>query len=236
MTGTKRRRHSSSRQQQQEGGGGGGGDGNAGGHNHHRGMSETASVTSESSKAKKRFVWPDDLHRDFVAAIFDVGLKSASPKTILEMMTNTKDLTADHIKSHLQKYRLHRERAREEFLQHFSKNPFGSGGGGGGGAGHMSAHGMSQRLSDSSLDSMGGGGGQEPAGHGDEDTFRGQMNLIRDCIQMQSGFQSVLRQALLQQTQLQQQLQAHLQALGFDGPAARAVAAAASSGRGGGGD
>lgn len=32
-------------------------------------------------------------HRDFVAAIFDVGLKCASPKTILEMMTNTKDLT-----------------------------------------------------------------------------------------------------------------------------------------------
>lgn len=28
-----------------------------------------------------------------MAAIFDVGLKCASPKTILEMMTNTKELT-----------------------------------------------------------------------------------------------------------------------------------------------
>ena len=45
-----------------------------------------------------------------MAAIFDVGLKCASPKTILEMMANTKDLTPDHIKSHLQKYRLHANR------------------------------------------------------------------------------------------------------------------------------
>jgi hypothetical protein len=32
----------------------------------------------------KRFTWPDDLHRDFVSAIFDVGLKHSSPSSILE--------------------------------------------------------------------------------------------------------------------------------------------------------
>lgn len=29
----------------------------------------------------KRFTWPDELHRDFVAAIFDVGLKHSSPSS-----------------------------------------------------------------------------------------------------------------------------------------------------------
>lgn len=227
MTGSKRRRHASSARHQQLNHLADGTEGGAGPHQY-RGASENASVTSESSKAKKRFVWPDDLHRDFVAAIFDVGLKCASPKTIMEMMSNTKELTPDHIKSHLQKYRLHRERAREEFLQHFGKNPFVAGAAGTGlVCAKGEAGGVSRDGSASSLDSVNGIGGRAEMDHqGDEDAFRGQLNLIRDCIQMQAGFQSVLRQALMQQTQLQQQLQAHLQALGFDGPSARMAAAA----------
>ncbi len=163
-----------------------------------------------------------------MAAIFDVGLKCASPKTILEMMTDTKDLTPDHIKSHLQKYRLHREKARAEFLGQFGR-PLTN---------------LSRDPSASSLDTMGGGAGNGSgaeqggaaalrslagAAAGGEDPFRGQMGLIRDCIQMQAGFQSVLRQALVQQTQLQQQLQAHLQALGFDGPTLSAASARATA-------
>eukprot|EP01041_Mallomonas_annulata_P006563 gene6563-13277_t len=71
------------------------------------------------AKSKKRFVWPEALHKDFVAAVFDVGLRSASPKTIIDMLPRSDLLTTEHIKSHLQKFRVHRERSREEFLTHY---------------------------------------------------------------------------------------------------------------------
>jgi SHAQKYF class myb-like DNA-binding protein len=64
----------------------------------------------------KRFSWPDDLHRDFVAAIFDVGLKHASPATILEHMPPHEQITSERVKSHLQKYRLHRIKSKKDFL------------------------------------------------------------------------------------------------------------------------
>lgn len=151
------------------------------------------------------------------------------------MMTNTKDLTPDHIKSHLQKYRLHRERAREEFLANYIKSP--------------AVYGRDSTETDTDMDgasalrSLSAAGGGPPSAAAVvapsqtptpavDDPFRSQMSLIRDCIQMQSGFQSVLRQALVTQTQLQQQLQAHLQALGLDGPISEAAIAATIGGAG----
>lgn len=64
----------------------------------------------------KRFTWPDDLHRDFVSAIFDIGLKHASPSAILDHMPKHEPVTSERIKSHLQKYRLHRSKAKQEFM------------------------------------------------------------------------------------------------------------------------
>lgn len=69
--------------------------------------------------SRRRFVWSVPLHQDFVAAVFDIGLKCASPKLLLEMMPVVDGLTSEHIKSHLQKYRLHRQRSREEFLKSY---------------------------------------------------------------------------------------------------------------------
>ncbi|KAL4111297.1 hypothetical protein PRIC1_002978 [Phytophthora ramorum] len=73
----------------------------------------------------KRFIWPDDLHRLFVAAIFDVGLKNASPKALLALMEAAgpnAGLTTEHLKSHLQKYRLNYERSRMEFLEYYDRS------------------------------------------------------------------------------------------------------------------
>ncbi|KAF4316246.1 hypothetical protein BBO99_00007895 [Phytophthora kernoviae] len=73
----------------------------------------------------KRFIWPDDLHRLFVAAIFDVGLKNASPKALLSLMEAAgpnAGLTTEHLKSHLQKYRLNYERSRAEFLEYYDRS------------------------------------------------------------------------------------------------------------------
>lgn len=73
----------------------------------------------------KRFIWPDELHRLFVAAIFDVGLKNASPKALLALMGSAgpgAGLTTEHLKSHLQKYRLNYERSRQEFLDFYDQS------------------------------------------------------------------------------------------------------------------
>jgi len=64
----------------------------------------------------KRFAWPDELHRDFVSSIFDVGLKNSSPSAILKQMGEHEQITPDRIKSHLQKYRLRRQKSKEEFM------------------------------------------------------------------------------------------------------------------------
>jgi len=60
---------------------------------------------------KERFVWSDELHRRFVAAVTKLGLREAKPQTILALMRVRGDEAPNrhHIKSHLQKYRLHVE-------------------------------------------------------------------------------------------------------------------------------
>lgn len=64
----------------------------------------------------KRFTWPENLHRDFVAAIFDVGLKHSSPSAILEHMPEHEQINSERIKSHLQKYRMNRNKSKREFM------------------------------------------------------------------------------------------------------------------------
>jgi SHAQKYF class myb-like DNA-binding protein len=83
-------------------------------------------TTKERKKSKnsdgrwsKRFTWPEDLHRDFVSAIFDVGLKHSSPSSIIEHMASHPDITTERIKSHLQKYRLHRSKSKQEFMSSY---------------------------------------------------------------------------------------------------------------------
>lgn len=87
---------------------------------------ETLSQAESSTKSRKkkegdsrwskRFNWPEKLHRDFTSAIFDVGLKNSSPSSILENMVPDDKITTERIKSHLQKYRLHRMKSKKEFM------------------------------------------------------------------------------------------------------------------------
>jgi SHAQKYF class myb-like DNA-binding protein len=56
-----------------------------------------------------------------VAALFDHGLKTASPRLLLDLMPSPGELTTEHVKSHLQKYRLHRDKSREDFLHRFAQ-------------------------------------------------------------------------------------------------------------------
>lgn len=77
---------------------------------------KSSKQNKSDSRWTKRFTWPDELHQDFVSAIFDVGLKHASPSTVLEHMEPHTDLTTERIKSHLQKYRLHRKKSKQDFM------------------------------------------------------------------------------------------------------------------------
>eukprot|EP00601_Ochromonadales_sp_CCMP2298_P021681 CAMPEP_0173300528 /NCGR_PEP_ID=MMETSP1143-20121109/17275_1 /TAXON_ID=483371 /ORGANISM="non described non described, Strain CCMP2298" /LENGTH=111 /DNA_ID=CAMNT_0014240919 /DNA_START=62 /DNA_END=394 /DNA_ORIENTATION=- len=38
--------------------------------------------SNSRDEGKRRFVWPDSLHRDFIAAVFDIGLKATSVKEV----------------------------------------------------------------------------------------------------------------------------------------------------------
>lgn len=51
-----------------------------------------------------------------VSALFELGLmKYSSPKVLIPFMPPNTSLTSEHIKSHLQKYRVHKQRSSEEF-------------------------------------------------------------------------------------------------------------------------
>ena len=64
--------------------------------------------------------WDESLHRAFVEAIFEIGLRHSSPSTIVENMSNHPPLlTSERVKSHLQKTRLHGAREKESFLDDY---------------------------------------------------------------------------------------------------------------------
>ena len=59
---------------------------------------------------KRRFLWTESLHLAFLASIFEIGLRSCTPKSLYDAMCTSlvhadTGLTSDHIKSHLQKFR-----------------------------------------------------------------------------------------------------------------------------------
>lgn len=66
-----------------------------------------------SSRPKKRFIWPEELHRDFIAAVFDMGLKKADPSQLKEIMPKKeKSVHPEALKSTLQKLRSFRYQMR----------------------------------------------------------------------------------------------------------------------------
>ena len=92
-----------------------------------RGSSSGESRGRKKSKASdgrwsKRFTWPEELHRDFVSAIFDVGLKHSSPSTIIEHMPKNPDITTERVKSHLQKYRNNRAKSKQDFMSSYENS------------------------------------------------------------------------------------------------------------------
>jgi hypothetical protein len=77
----------------------------------------TARSSAGQSRPRKRFLWSDSLHRDFIAAVFDVGLKSADPKTLSAMLPEAEvrsgAVTQLAVKAALQKMRSFRYQMRK---------------------------------------------------------------------------------------------------------------------------
>lgn len=79
----------------------------------------------------KRFTWPDDMHQKFIAAVFDVGFKHATPANIVQQIAanrldQNKDappiVTTESVKQQLVRYQQVHERYRREISD---KNPSG---------------------------------------------------------------------------------------------------------------
>ncbi|KAG7363816.1 Myb-like DNA-binding protein [Nitzschia inconspicua] len=66
--------------------------------------------------------WTIEQHRAFVAAIFEVGLNKCSPSIIMEnMRKKPRYITRERTKSHLQKYRMTKDRNKEDFMAEYSE-------------------------------------------------------------------------------------------------------------------
>jgi len=61
--------------------------------------------------------WSVALHREFAAAVYEVGMSRSSPSIILQNMQTTDEMiTSERVKSHLQKYRRKQPKGKEDFL------------------------------------------------------------------------------------------------------------------------
>jgi len=76
-------------------------------------------IIKEESQSIMNLSFPLSHEEDLALAIFEFGLKQSSPKLLLSLMPQYPGLNTEHIKSHLQKYRIHHERSKEEFQSYY---------------------------------------------------------------------------------------------------------------------
>ena len=60
------------------------------------------------------------LHQDFVCAVFEVGLRHATPSAIIDLMIPNLDMTSERVKSHLQRCRLNIVKSCNEFKSKYA--------------------------------------------------------------------------------------------------------------------
>eukprot|EP00903_Cladosiphon_okamuranus_P015130 g13992.t1 len=225
------------------------GGGAAGGAGSGAGPGPAAAAAAAGSKRKRKrsernsfypasyFEWTDELmanelpersRSSFVAAVFELGLKHSSPKVLMKLMPpKAVALTTEHIKSRLQKYRLHAQRSKEEFLEFFNlrlQSKFADFLQKEGWRKLSPEHGRQGHHDESGYDSSAGGGADGGGGARGSVSARvvkvdGQMvGDIRDlgaqCVREQFHLQEVLRQHISAQLKLQAEIHEHLTTAG----------------------
>jgi SHAQKYF class myb-like DNA-binding protein len=79
-----------------------------------------APKTARRSTSDDPSEWDEEQHRDFVTAVFEIGLRNSSPAVILENMSQKpKSITSERVKSKLQKYRKNKDKSKQEFLEEY---------------------------------------------------------------------------------------------------------------------
>lgn len=73
------------------------------------GLENSNEESAARTLKRPRLVWTPQLHKRFVEAVSQLGIKNAVPKTIMQLM-NVEGLTRENVASHLQKYRLYLKR------------------------------------------------------------------------------------------------------------------------------
>mmetsp|Transcript_45393 Transcript_45393/g.102531 ORF Transcript_45393/g.102531 Transcript_45393/m.102531 type:complete len:151 (+) Transcript_45393:136-588(+) len=76
--------------------------------------------SSNQEKHKKRFVWPERLHQDFISSVFDLGLRSATSSSVIDLLRSKlalddgdEALDPEQVDGQIHKLTLHRQRVRE---------------------------------------------------------------------------------------------------------------------------
>ena len=86
------------------------------------GLEAIENPNGNSNNGSSDGAWSEEIHRDFVASIFEIGLKNASPAVILENMTQkVETITSERVKSKLQKYRnnKNKEKSKNAFMMDY---------------------------------------------------------------------------------------------------------------------
>ena len=79
-----------------------------------------ASEPGQNTKQSPGDKWTPDAYRSFISVVYNEGMKHASPSVIRESMTMRNPMiTSERIKSHLQKYRLHSSKSKDEFMNEY---------------------------------------------------------------------------------------------------------------------
>jgi SHAQKYF class myb-like DNA-binding protein len=81
---------------------------------------QMASEPGQNNKQPCDDQWTSDAYRSFIKAVYNQGMKHASPSVIRQSMTmRSPTITSERIKSHLQKYRLHSKKNKGEFVTEY---------------------------------------------------------------------------------------------------------------------
>lgn len=80
-----------------------------------------AAAASEAEDGAPQEPWTPEMHRDFVEAVFRIGIQKASPNVISQnMQLSVEGLTAERIKSHLQRFRKNKDKSLQEFMTEYN--------------------------------------------------------------------------------------------------------------------
>eukprot|EP00213_Chloropicon_mariensis_P001396 CAMPEP_0197477250 /NCGR_PEP_ID=MMETSP1309-20131121/15203_1 /TAXON_ID=464262 /ORGANISM="Genus nov. species nov., Strain RCC998" /LENGTH=384 /DNA_ID=CAMNT_0043018101 /DNA_START=129 /DNA_END=1279 /DNA_ORIENTATION=- len=149
---------------------------------------------------KQRLRWTPDLHANFVSAVDTLGgPKMATPKAILKEM-GVPGMTVYHVKSHLQKFRMHTKQREREETKSKSKASASS---------KAPVFEMKEEVAVKLQDKAGEsstklGGGIEPLKPGSQTISSA---LLKGHLESQGGKNSEMHLRLQEQLKLQQQLQ-----------------------------